>query len=199
MVDIDYFKKKRQLIELRYNPYHDPSNGRFTSGGGGGGGFLYSPNKKKGEKGMNGDGSAFYVAPDTLDKGEKALVDEYEKWRENVNAEDRKKILEPATKSDYVDKLEVIAEIGQPTYKVETSVRDWQNYGKDRTYLKIEAYRDSDGKYHHEQDYGYYDNIKNKYVPSQSHNLDRELFTMSGSRPSEKQIDDAIREVKKKR
>lgn len=77
MVDIEYFKRKQQLIELRYNPYHDPSNGRFTSGGGGGGGFLYSPNRKKGEKGMNGDGSAFYVAPDTMDKGEQALADEY--------------------------------------------------------------------------------------------------------------------------
>ena len=80
MVDIDYFRKRQKLIELRYNPYHDPSNGRFTSGGGGGGGFLYSPNKKKGEKGMNGDGTLFYVAPDTLDKGEKALANEYEEW-----------------------------------------------------------------------------------------------------------------------
>ena len=69
MVDIEYFKRKQQLIELRYNPYHDPSNGRFTSGGGGGGGFLYSPNRKKGEKGMNGDGSAFYVAPGDGDSG----------------------------------------------------------------------------------------------------------------------------------
>lgn len=29
--------------ELRFNPYHDPSNGRFTSGGGSGG--LFSPDK----------------------------------------------------------------------------------------------------------------------------------------------------------
>ena len=70
MVDIDYFKRKRQLIELRYNPYHDPSNGRFTSGGGGGGGgLLVVPNGQKGK--------GFYVAPDGLDKGEAALADEY--------------------------------------------------------------------------------------------------------------------------
>lgn len=33
--------------ELRFNPYHDPRNGRFTTaGGGGGGGFLYSKGGK---------------------------------------------------------------------------------------------------------------------------------------------------------
>jgi hypothetical protein len=97
MVDIEYFKRKQQLIELRYNPYHDPSNGRFTSGGGGGGGFLYSPNRKKGEKGMNGDGSAFYVAPDTMDKGEKALSNGvYTKWQ---NAQDKKKAQAEAEKN----------------------------------------------------------------------------------------------------
>lgn len=35
MLDIGYFKRRQQLIELRFNPYHDPSNGRFCSGGGG--------------------------------------------------------------------------------------------------------------------------------------------------------------------
>ena len=49
-----------RLLELRYNPYHD-ARGRFASGGGGGGGTLYVPNRKTGEKGMNGDGSAFYI------------------------------------------------------------------------------------------------------------------------------------------
>ena len=33
--------------ELRFNPYHDPQNGRFTTAGGGsGGGFLYSKGGK---------------------------------------------------------------------------------------------------------------------------------------------------------
>ena len=33
--------------ELRFNPYHDPQNGRFTTaGGGGGGGYLYSKGGK---------------------------------------------------------------------------------------------------------------------------------------------------------
>lgn len=39
---------ERRLEELRYNPYHDPANGRFTTanGGGSGGGFLYSKSGK---------------------------------------------------------------------------------------------------------------------------------------------------------
>lgn len=81
MVDIDYFRKRQKLIELRYNPYHDPSNGRFTSGGGGGGGMLVVP---KGQK-----GKGFYVAPDTLDKGEQALANgAYTRWQ---NAQNKKK------------------------------------------------------------------------------------------------------------
>ena len=37
--------------EKRYNPYHDPHNGQFTSGGGGGGGgsMLYVPKGGKGK------------------------------------------------------------------------------------------------------------------------------------------------------
>lgn len=39
---------ERRLEELRYNPYHGPANGRFTTanGGGSGGGFLYSKGGK---------------------------------------------------------------------------------------------------------------------------------------------------------
>lgn len=76
MVDIDYFKRKRQLIELRYNPYHDPSNGRFTSGGGGGGGgLLVVP---KGQK-----GKGFYVGESAGDIAEKALTNEYDEWNKH--------------------------------------------------------------------------------------------------------------------
>ncbi len=37
---------RAEELELRFNPYHDPSNGRFTTAGGGGGGFLYSAGGK---------------------------------------------------------------------------------------------------------------------------------------------------------
>lgn len=37
-VDYSYYDALLRYCELRYNPYHDPGNGRFCSGGGGGGG-----------------------------------------------------------------------------------------------------------------------------------------------------------------
>lgn len=37
-VDYSYYDALLRYHELRYNPYHDPGNGRFCSGGGGGGG-----------------------------------------------------------------------------------------------------------------------------------------------------------------
>ena len=56
--------------ELRFNPYHDPTTGRFTTanGGGGMGGFLYS----KGGK------SALVF---NVNKGEDFDDEEYEKWK----------------------------------------------------------------------------------------------------------------------
>ena len=56
--------------ELRFNPYHDPTTGRFTTANGGSsGGYLYS----KGGK------SALVF---NVNKGEDFDDDEYEKWRE---------------------------------------------------------------------------------------------------------------------
>lgn len=56
---------ERRLAELRYNPYHDPTNGRFTSGSGGGG-YLFVG------KGQKGKGQ--YVFERDVDA-------EYEKWK----------------------------------------------------------------------------------------------------------------------
>ena len=58
--------------ELRFNPYHDPTNGRFTSGSGGaGGGYLYVG------KGQKGKGA--YVFERDIDA-------EYEKWQKDKAA-----------------------------------------------------------------------------------------------------------------
>lgn len=53
--------------ELRFNPYHDPVNGRFTSSSGDGGSFLYVG---KGQK-----GKGFYVFDRDIDA-------EYEQWKQ---------------------------------------------------------------------------------------------------------------------
>lgn len=59
--------------ELRFNPYHDPRNGRFTTanGGGSGGGFLYS-------KG----GKSAYVFERDIDS-------EYEQWKSSKSGAKR--------------------------------------------------------------------------------------------------------------
>ena len=55
--------EEADFTELRFNPYHDPQNGRFTSAGDSGGGFLYS-------KG----GKSAYVF-------ERDIDGEYEQWK----------------------------------------------------------------------------------------------------------------------
>ncbi len=59
---------RAEEAELRFNPYHDPSNGRFTTAGGSGGGFLYS-------KG----GKSAYVF-------ERDIDGEYEQWKKKKSA-----------------------------------------------------------------------------------------------------------------
>lgn len=48
----DILDAEKRLEELRYNPYHDPTNGRFTSAAGGNLNFVYAG---KGTKGQNHD------------------------------------------------------------------------------------------------------------------------------------------------
>ena len=55
--------EEADFTELRFNPYHDPSSGRFTTAGSSGGGFLYS-------KG----GKSAYVF-------ERDIDGEYEQWK----------------------------------------------------------------------------------------------------------------------
>lgn len=74
------------------------------------------------------------------------------------------RVTNPTTKDDFIARLKVIGEVGEPSYKTVVKTTDWNNYGKSRTYLKIDAYRESDGKYHHSMDYGYYDNNTKSYV-----------------------------------
>ena len=60
---------RAEELELRFNPYHDPQNGRFTTANGGGsGGFLYS-------KG----GKSAYVF-------ERDIDGEYEQWKKKKSA-----------------------------------------------------------------------------------------------------------------
>ena len=68
----EWLDAEKRLEELRYNPYHDPTNGRFTSSSGGSGGYLFVGKGQKG-KGM-------YVFDRDVDE-------EYEKWKNDKTAE----------------------------------------------------------------------------------------------------------------
>ena len=60
--------------ELRFNPYHDPTTGRFTAANGGGGGFLYVG------KGQKGKGAYVF---------ERDIDSEYEKWQKDKAAKSK--------------------------------------------------------------------------------------------------------------
>lgn len=53
--------------ELRYNPYHDPTNGRFTSSGGAGGGYLFVGKGQKGKGSYVVDSESFSGGTKTID------------------------------------------------------------------------------------------------------------------------------------
>ena len=57
---------EKRLEELRYNPYHDPTNGRFTSSSGGNGGYLFVGKGQKG-KGAYVVNSNEFKSPKNID------------------------------------------------------------------------------------------------------------------------------------
>ena len=69
--DYSYYDAVMQLLEMRYNPYHDPSNGRFTSGGGGGGAIVI----KKGDKSYKEDSKKYGRKVAALAHSDKSLSD----------------------------------------------------------------------------------------------------------------------------
>lgn len=105
-------------------------------------------------------------------------------------------IQNPITKDDYIARLKVIAEVGVGKYDLKISVREWENYGKNRTYFKINAFRKCDGKFHHDQDYGYFDNINNVYVSTNKYKkLDGKVFDAAGMSIDEQKITEALKKI----
>lgn len=68
-------------------------------------------------------------------------------------------------KWEVVDRIKKIMERAHETlgYNYRLYVKEWANYGKDRTYYKV--YETSNSTKHNvEYDFGYYDNIANEMV-----------------------------------
>ncbi len=77
------------------------------------------------------------------------------------------------TKQEIIDRVSQIADNttewfkkdGKVDYYYDVVVKDWKNYGKDRTYINV--YERRTGSRHSKLwECGYYDNIADKYVPT---------------------------------
>lgn len=75
---------------------------------------------------------------------------------------------------------ELAAEAGSHDngYHYKTYVRDWENYGRSRTYFSIYETRDH-SKHNKKISYGYFDNQTQEYVPEKYNDLTKN-FTVSG-------------------
>lgn len=66
-------------------------------------------------------------------------------------------------KDQIIEKVGYIVSKASDIYNYEIVVRDWANYGKSRTYIKVEETSDN-SKHRKVYDFGYIDNIANTYV-----------------------------------
>lgn len=83
----------------------------------------------------------------------------------------------------YEDRLNTIINAtgdGDGTYKYTANIRNWENYGKSRTYFTVIETR-TVGKHYAKYDYGYFDNIAGVYVKTTKNDLDENL-DVRGSR-----------------
>lgn len=83
------------------------------------------------------------------------------------------------TKDYAVKRLQTIVNHSGDAYDYEIKVRNWENYGKSRTYLSI-VETSKTSKHYVERKYGYIDNQTGEYIPEKNDLNDN--FTFSGSR-----------------
>ena len=109
------------------------------------------------------------------------------------------RVKDPKTREDYILALQVVSSVENDRYRYEFDASDWNKYGKSRTYFSVDAYRKSDGKHHHMNDYGYFDNVSKTYVPSQTNSLDpgvrKSIYSPSGSALTEEAVRDILKKI----
>ena len=70
---------------------------------------------------------------------------------------------EKSLKEEIISKVEYIVSKASDIYNYEIVARDWANYGKSRTYIKVWETSNS-SKHYKVYEFGYIDNIANTYV-----------------------------------
>lgn len=96
------------------------------------------------------------------------------------------------TKDYAVERLQTIVNHSGDMYDYEIKVRNWENYGKSRTYLSI-VETSKNSKHYVERKYGYIDNQTGEYIPDKN-DLNNN-FTFSGSRFEESSETESEAEV----
>lgn len=75
----------------------------------------------------------------------------------------------PLDRKGCINRLRAIIAHSATRYTFFEDVRDWENYGKSRTYLKIvEKCTDRTSRHYKVREYGYFDNIAGVYVPGRN-------------------------------
>ena len=111
-----------------------------------------------------------------------------------------RRISNPSSRQDYIDRAELIGQISENvSYKYDVSVSEWQNYGKDRTYIKLNQYNSSDGTLRQSIDMGYFDNAKNEYVKGRTKNSDSMQGNIWNLQGSQKYTESDVAEFLKNR
>lgn len=102
--DYSYYERCIRLheLEMRYNPYHDPSNGRFASGGGGGGNVIYVA---KGNKGQYAEDKKEYGKDIAVMMSNPENYFKVKKMSEQAMSDYRKEQNKPYKKQNYEEQL----------------------------------------------------------------------------------------------
>lgn len=71
---------------------------------------------------------------------------------------------EMTLKEKLISKMDFVIANSTAVYVYNASVKDWENYGKSRTYFAIWE-KSNNSRHNVKYDYGYFDNKTNTYVP----------------------------------
>ena len=138
--DYSYYDAVMQMLELRYNPYHDPSNGRFTSGGGGGAVVI-----KKGDKSYKEDAKKYGRSVAALAHSDKSLADldkEIDSLKAQIAA------LEEPDRQKYLTAYEDLKQQIKDTYKAKSVKRK-----RDPNAARIEAEEEEKARQQADKEY----------------------------------------------
>ena len=132
-------RAEQRELEERYNPYHNPMNGQFTTAGGGAGGVHFVPKGRKG-RGYNMEKPAYIDDNDELDK----FYKDEAKRRDWVKKSYVQRVLENEDLALYYNKKNIRDGIYDPNSSFFDATAEKSNYNVGR--LRGHKFGKSTGK-----------------------------------------------------